>query len=207
MPVESVAPGSVLELQSEPAGRVVVNGTNCTLRVGRNVRLDAAVLIYKTASNAVIEIGDNCVIDGIIRIVRGDGGIIRIGAQTTFNQVGVSMHEAGAITFGRDCMLSTDIHMDVSDMHPIFDRSTGARLNPPQDITLGDHVWLGTRVLVLKGAQIGSGTVVGAGSMVAGTLPENVLALGSPARVVREDIVWTRNFDGAPEVSEMAASR
>ncbi|WP_309646169.1 acyltransferase [Phenylobacterium sp.] len=200
MPLEKVAPGSVLELESEPGGRVVVNGTNCTLRVGKNVRLDAAVLIYKEAANAVIEIGDDCVIDGIIRIVRGDGGVIRIGAQTTFNQVGVSMHEAGTITFGRDCMLSTDIHMDVSDMHPIFDRSTGERLNPAQDITLGDHVWLSTRVLVLKGARIGSGTIVGAGSMVSGALPQNVLAVGSPARVVRENVVWTRTMDGQPDL-------
>jgi acetyltransferase-like isoleucine patch superfamily enzyme len=108
------------------------------------------------------------------------------------------MHEPGAITFGRDCMLSTDIHMDPSDMHPIYDRATGERLNPPQDIEIGDHVWLGTRVIVLKGAKIGSGTIVGAGSIVAGNLPENVLALGTPARVIRENVVWTRDMDQAP---------
>ena len=44
---------------------------------------------------------DNCTIGGVIRLVRGDGGVIRIGEGTTFNQVGLSMHERGAITFGR----------------------------------------------------------------------------------------------------------
>ncbi len=200
MPVEVGGSENVLELGSDPTGRVIINGSNCILRVGRNVTLDATVIIQKDVSNAVIEIGDGCVIDGMIRIVRGNGGRIRIGDATTFNQVGMSMHESGAITIGRDCMLSTDIHMDVSDMHPIFDMTTGHRLNPPQDITLGDHVWLSTRVLVLKGANIGSGTIVGAGSMVVGTLPENVLAIGSPARVVRENVIWTRLMDEQPEI-------
>ena len=76
------------------------------------------------------------------------------------------------------------------------------RLNPPQDIEIGDHVWLGTRVLVLKGARIGSGTVVGAGSIVAGTLPSDVLAVGSPAKVVRENVVWTRDMDQPPPARE-----
>ena len=137
-------------------------------------------------------------IGGVVRLVRGAGGVIRIGPGTTFNQVGLSMHEAGRIDIGADCMFSTDIHMDPSDMHPIYDRATAERLNPPQDIEIGDHVWLGTRVIVLKGARIGSGTIVGAGSIVSGTLPGDVLAVGSPAKVVRENVVWTRDMDQAP---------
>ena len=203
MAIEKVRPGNVLELQSDPIGPVVINGEGCTLRIGKDVRVEAPILIRPGVSNALIEIGDGCTIGGMIRFVHGDGGQMRIGANTTFNAVGLSMHEAGAITIGRDCMLSTDIHMDVSDMHPMFDAETGERINPPQDIWIGDHVWLSTRVLVLKGARIGSGTVVGAGSMVSGVLPEKVLAVGSPARVVRENVIWTRDFDQVPA----AASR
>jgi acetyltransferase-like isoleucine patch superfamily enzyme len=162
------------------------------------VVLEATIRIFPEVSNALIEVADGCTIGGVIRLVRGDGGVIRIGEGTTFNQVGLSMHERGTMSFGRDCMLSTDIHMDPSDMHPIYDRATGERLNPPHDIEVGDHVWLGTRVLALKGAKIGSGTIVGAGSIVAGTLPENVLALGSPAKVIRENVVWIRDMEQAP---------
>ena len=195
---DTIHPSTILELDSALAGRVFVEGVNCRIRVGANVRMEAALRIFGEVANAVIEIGDDCVIGGVIRLVRGDGGIIRIGAGATFNQVGLSMHEAGEIAIGRDCMFSTDIHMDPSDMHPIFDRATGERLNPPQDIHIGDHVWLGTRVLVLKGARIGSGAIVGAGSIVAGTLPPDVLAVGSPAKVVRENVVWTRDMDERP---------
>ncbi|HEY3948026.1 acyltransferase [Phenylobacterium sp.] len=199
-PVWEAHPSTVLDLKSELKGRVRIEGTGCRIVVGENVRFDATIRIFPEVSNAVIEVGDNCVIGGVIRLVRGDGGLIRIGADTTFNQVGLSMHERGRIVFGRDCMLSTDIHMDPSDMHPIFDRASGQRLNPAQDIEIGDHVWLGTRVLVLKGARIGDGAIVGAGSIVSGTIAPNTLSLGSPARVIREDVVWTRDFDAAADM-------
>jgi acetyltransferase-like isoleucine patch superfamily enzyme len=200
MPIRDVYAGNVLDLESEPAGDLVIHGTNCRLRVGRNVDLQMRIEIHRGVSNAIIDIADGCILRGVIRLVRGDGARIRIGERTTFNAVGISMHEAGEISVGRDCMLSTDIHMDVSDMHPIFDRRTGVRINPPQDIRLEDHVWLSTRVLVLKGARIGSGAIIGAGAMVAGAIPPHVLAIGSPARVVREHVTWERDFDATPVV-------
>lgn len=198
---EGIHPSTILDLKSEFAGRVFIEGVGCRIRVGSNVRMEATIRIFPEVSNATLEIGDGCVIGGVIRLVRGDGGVIRIGPATTFNQVGLSMHERSEISIGRDCMFSTDIHMDPSDMHPIFDRASGERLNPPQDIQIGDHVWLGTRVLVLKGARIGSGTIVGAGSIVSGTLPPDVLAVGSPAKVVRENVVWTRDMDQRPPLA------
>ena len=199
-PLDRIASGTILEMQSEPTGPLIIDGVGCTVRIGRNVNFEARLRIFPEVSNALIEIGDNCTIGGLIRLVRGDGGVIRIGAGTTFNQVGLSLHETGRIDIGEDCMFSTDVHMDPSDMHPIFDGATGERINPPQDIVVGDHVWLSTRVILLKGAQIGSGTIVGAGSMVAGSLPSNVLAVGQPARVVRENVVWTRDMDQTPDL-------
>jgi acetyltransferase-like isoleucine patch superfamily enzyme len=193
-PLDRISASTVLELESEPTGPLIIDGVGCRIRIGRNVDIDARIRIFPEVSNATIEIGDNCTIGGLIRLVGGDGGLIRIGAGTTFNQVGLSLHERSAIHIGEDCMFSTDVHMDPSDMHPIFDRATGERINPPSDIKIGDHVWLSTRVLVLKGAQIGSGTIIGAGSMVAGALPSNVLAVGQPARVVRENVAWAREI-------------
>ncbi|MGB3684261.1 MAG: DapH/DapD/GlmU-related protein [Ornithinimicrobium sp.] len=55
-----------------------------------------------------------------------------------------------------------------------------------QPITIGDNVWLGGGVIVCPGVSIGADTVVGAGSVVSRDLPPGVLAVGSPARVIRE---------------------
>ena len=193
MPVEEAQPDTELAFESEPLGRVVVQGPRCAIRIGKNAMVNAPILI--SGSGCRVEIGDGCIIDGVIRMVRGDGGLIRIGAGTTIVHAALTMHEAGTIMLGADCMISSEVHMDVSDMHPIYDRATGERLNPAEPITLGDHVWVGKRVIVSKGASIGSGSVIGAGSIVVGQVPERVIAVGTPARVIRENVEWRRDFD------------
>ena len=53
-------------------------------------------------------------------------------------------------------------------------------------IVIGADVWLGSGAIVLAGVTIGANTVVGAGAVVTRDLPANVVAVGNPARVVRE---------------------
>lgn len=53
-------------------------------------------------------------------------------------------------------------------------------------ISIGDNCWIAGNVTILAGAKIGSGCVIGAGSVVAGKIPDNSLAYGNPCRVVRE---------------------
>jgi acetyltransferase-like isoleucine patch superfamily enzyme len=58
---------------------------------------------------------------------------------------------------------------------------------PSSPIVIGDNVWIGTRVLILKGARIGSNSVIAAGAVVvAGEYPPNSLIAGNPARVVKQ---------------------
>ncbi len=138
-----------------------------------------------------IQIGDGCNLAGSLRC-RATDSHIRIGNLTTMMMAQITLHEAGAITLGEDCMLSGDIAMDVSDMHSILDMETGKRLNPPRDIEIGDHVWLAQGVRVMKGARIGQHSIVGSRAMVLGDIPAHSLAVGAPARVVREGVTWDR---------------
>lgn len=57
-------------------------------------------------------------------------------------------------------------------------------------ITIGNHVWIGENVMILKGVTIGDGAIIGAGSLVTKDIPPRCLALGSPAKVIRENIEW-----------------
>ena len=96
------------------------------------------------------------------------------------------------ITIGDDVMFASDVQVRCDDGHPIFDVPTGLRVNVSRSITIGAHVWLGLRSAVLGGVSIGAGTVVGLGSIVTKDLPNNVIAVGTPAKIVRRDIAWER---------------
>jgi acetyltransferase-like isoleucine patch superfamily enzyme len=75
-----------------------------------------------------------------------------------------------------------------SDGHPLWPLSArrhypGIEYDAPVDI--GDDVYIGLNVLILKGSSIGNGAVIAAGSVVTGMIPPNCLAAGVPAKVIR----------------------
>ncbi len=105
---------------------------------------------------------------------------------------------AGAnIVIGDDCIFAREVELRNDDNHPIYDVHTGRRLNPARTITIGDHVWLARRVAVLRGTNIGNGCIVGLGSIVRGTFPNNCTIAGVPAKIVRRNVAWKRH-EGAP---------
>ncbi len=69
--------------------------------------------------------------------------------------------------------------------HPLDPDARRAKWEAAEPIAIGDNVWLGGGVIVCPGVSIGADTVVGAGAVVTRDLPARVLALGTPARVVR----------------------
>ena len=95
------------------------------------------------------------------------------------------------ITFGNDCLLSWDILMMDTDFHHVLDTS-GYKTNIPKPINVGNHVWIGENAIVLKGVTIGDGAVIGAGSVVTKNIPAYCVAVGNPARVIRENIAWEK---------------
>jgi len=71
------------------------------------------------------------------------------------------------------------------DLHSIEGVQTSS-----SDIIIGNKVWIGANVQILKGVHIGNGAVIGAGSIVTQDIPEKCMAAGVPAKVVRENITW-----------------
>ncbi len=185
-----------------PGFQITLLGNHNHLIIGANTIFGGGMIELRNHESS-IAIGPRCKLTGNMRC-RADNTHIKIGAETTMMMAQITLHEAGRIHLGEDCMLSGDITMDVSDMHSILDKGTGKRLNPPRDIEIGDHVWLAHGVRVMKGAQIGAHSVIGSRAMVLGEIPAHSVAVGVPARVIRSGVTWDRRRlpEGEP-VSEI----
>ena len=63
---------------------------------------------------------------------------------------------------------------------------------PPRTIKIGNHVWIGTSAIILKGSVIRENSIVAAGAIVSGEFPPNSVIAGNPAKVVKKNVVWQR---------------
>jgi maltose O-acetyltransferase len=118
-----------------------------------------------------------------LEIAVGEGGRLEIGANTYINY-GCSIAATKLVRIGRDCNIGTYVIIMDNDFHRLEPERRAERPESAP-ITLGDNVWLGARVIVLRGVTIGQGSVIGAGSVVARDIPERSLAAGVPAKVIR----------------------
>jgi acetyltransferase-like isoleucine patch superfamily enzyme len=118
-----------------------------------------------------------------IELVAEGGAELSIGDRTFINY-GVSIGATQRIVVGAECNFGPYVNVVDSAFHELdpdrrFDRPA------PQEVHIGDRVWLGVRVIVLPGVTIGDGSVIGAGSVVTRDIPPRSLAAGSPATVIR----------------------
>jgi maltose O-acetyltransferase len=107
-----------------------------------------------------------------------------IGART-FANFGLVALDVGRITIGDDVQIGPNVQL-LTPTHPVDPEPRRAKWEAAEPITIGDNVWLGGGAIVCPGVAIGANTVVGAGAVVSRDLPANVVAVGSPARIVRE---------------------
>ncbi len=107
-----------------------------------------------------------------------------IGARTFVNH-GLVALDVAEIRIGADCQIATYVQL-LTATHPVDPDARREKWEGSKPITIGDNVWLGGGVIVLAGVTIGDDTVVGAGAVVTKDLPPRVVAVGNPARVIRE---------------------
>ena len=89
------------------------------------------------------------------------------------------------MNIGAEVWIATGVQL-LTATHPLEAASRRAGWESAAPIAIGDGAWLGGGVIVCPGVTIGENTVVGAGSVVTRDLPAGVLAVGNPARVIRE---------------------
>jgi acetyltransferase-like isoleucine patch superfamily enzyme len=152
----------------------------CT-RVGRLPRVIGRLRLLNFGR---ITIGDKLLLMGTLvpsEIVAHPGGVVEIG-DNVFINYGVSISAHQLIRIGSRCQIGNwSILMD-NDFHGVEQKDRPGHSAP---IVLEEDVWLGARVIVLKGVTIGRSAVVGAGSVVTRDVPPRAVVAGVPARVVR----------------------
>ena len=149
--------GSLPRIQGIP--RIVNKGT---LLIGDRVR----ILSTTVPSELVVRAG--------ARLELGDHVYINYGASICAYQ---------SIRIGDRCTVGTYVIITDNDQHDLLDRS---KLPPSKPVTVEDDVWIGDRVIILKGVTIGSRSVIGAGSVVTRAVPPDSIAAGNPAKVLRQ---------------------
>ena len=92
--------------------------------------------------------------------------------------------DCAPVRIGNNVMLGPNCCINAVG-HPIDVERRNQGLEFAYPVTIGDNVWLGAGVQVLPGVTIGNNVVIGAGSVVARDIPDNVVAVGSPCRVMR----------------------
>jgi acetyltransferase-like isoleucine patch superfamily enzyme len=108
----------------------------------------------------------------------GESGEVAIGDFSTL--VGVIVRTNGRVKIGSYCFLAHEIV--IADRHaPALTRAEDSDFD---SVVLGDDVWVGAGSVLLKGARIGDGAIVGAASVVDFDVPENAVVAGNPARIV-----------------------
>jgi maltose O-acetyltransferase len=128
------------------------------------------------------EVGEGVVVKPPFRCDYGTS--IALGART-FANYGCVMLDVASIRIGADCQLATSVQL-LTATHPVDPEARRLGWEYAEPIALGDNVWLGGGVVVCPGVTIGDDTVVGAGAVVTRDLPARVVAVGNPARVLRE---------------------
>lgn len=160
---------------------------NSMLIIERGCRTRNASFILNGNNNRVV-LEENVFFSGKIELF-GDGNEIKIGNNTRINGADFIVHNGTKVEIGTGCLFSTSIDVRTIDSHFIFN-SDGERINPDRDIYIGNHVWIGRMVSILKGSQIEDGSIIGSMSLVSGFIPKDVIAVGVPAKVIKEKITW-----------------
>lgn len=150
------------------------------------------VSITLYGNDNTVHIGPWCHMIGTELCIENSGNTISIGEHTKIlGKTHLAALEGTKIEIGKDCLFSSDIHFRTGDSHSVLDME-GRRINDSRDILIGEHVWVGTKVICLKGAAVPAHSIVGAGALVTKDFsqPHCVLA-GNPARVVKTGVDWS----------------
>ena len=129
------------------------------------------------------ELGENCYIEPPLQANWG-GKFVHFGSNVYAN-FHLTLVDDTDIYVGDNVMIGPNVTISAGT-HPVHPELRRKQAQYNLSITIGSNVWIGANSVILPGVRIGDNTVIGAGSVVTRDIPANVVAVGSPCRVLRE---------------------
>ena len=166
------------------------SGTYIFITHEKNKFLSSKMVFYGKDNICIINKTDYG-ITGIV-VDMGGGSLLYIDKNFSCGSCVFRLREEKDVFIGNDNMFSSEVTLWTSDGHAILDEY-GKCINDATDIILGDHIWIGFRVNIIKGAFINDGSIVGIGSLVNKKFYEpNCIIAGVPSKVIKNKVRWTR---------------
>jgi acetyltransferase-like isoleucine patch superfamily enzyme len=173
------------------------------IRIGSGLRIYGPLPILHCAAGGQILLGDNIVMRnstrhnyiGVLKptsIVSLHGGIIRIGSYVGFSGASICAHSSILIkdyaTIGANAFIvDSDFHSldsSVREVDSRLGREPDMALVGSKPVVIGERAFVGLNCVILKGANIGDGSVIGAGTLIAGMVPGSSIATGQKHRIL-----------------------
>lgn len=105
------------------------------------------------------------------------------------------------IKIGSDCLFSKGVCIRSGEMpHAIYDKNTFENLDKSDGVYIGNHVWIGENVFIMKKGKISDNSIVGAMSVVTKKFDEEyVVIAGNPARICKRNVMWDESVNNIPK--------
>ena len=120
------------------------------------------------------------------------GKNIEVG-ENFFANYNLVILDVGKVKIGKNAQIAPNVSIYTAG-HPLHPDSRNSGYEYGIDITIGDNVWIGGNVCIVPGVTIGNNVVIGAGSVVTKDIPDDMIAVGNPCRVIRKITEEDRDF-------------
>ena len=153
--------------------------------IGDMTQAHATIRMYR---NSVFHVKGRVKLGPGVGVVIGSNARLTIGDNSYITSSSV-VYCSGNIEIGSDCAISWNTSILDTDFHHIY-YPDGTKNELIKPVKIGNKVWIGCGVTILKGVTIGDNAVIAAHTLVNRDVPANCMAAGNPMRIVRENIYW-----------------
>ena len=160
------------------------NASLKNLVIGDNVTLGGKTYI-RIRRNGKIILGNDVSTGTEVWLVSANDAQLRVGSNTVLGSYSI-FNGGHNLEIGKDCIFAAFVYINSSDHHFAKDQLIREQGFFGAPVVIGDDVWLGGHVFINKDVHIGTGCVIGAGAVVINSIEDYKIAVGNPAKVIRD---------------------